>query len=239
MSSVPSLRLRITQAFTDTDLRDVCLEHFPPVYDAFTVGMTKPQMIQILLDHCMRRGLGSVLLDALEQERPGLVGADREALLAQLDSARLDEAPSALPAAPLDQMPLPIPRQRSVAMLGVATMIMAGVLFLIWTRPWDGPTSTACPQSISFGQRVQCSIDKNNEIDIYTFTATKGDNIKIAMTPDSGTLEPNFELQQPNGTQVGGCTVGGAGRADGSCMAPSTGTYTLLVSDNLGNKTGT
>jgi hypothetical protein len=122
MSLLPSLRTRIAGAFNDDELKALCFDHYGAVGDAFTVGMTKPHMIQLLLDHCIRRQLGSVLLDVLEQERPGLIGVDREALLAQLDAARLDETPLDAPCVlslPLgtipDVAPLPSDSRMSLA----------------------------------------------------------------------------------------------------------------------------
>jgi hypothetical protein len=116
MSSVPSLHTRIAGAFNDDELKALCFEHFRAVGDEFTAGMTKGQMIHLLLGYCVRRGLGSALLDVLEQERPGLVGVDREALLAQLDAARLSEA---------------VPRQHTVVVSVIVSTIVAGLLFLI------------------------------------------------------------------------------------------------------------
>src|SRR5262245_40342430 len=114
MNPSPSLHSRIADAFDDQELRTLCFDHFPVVYREFTIGMTRNQMIQILLDYCVRHQAGDTLLDALERERPSLVVEDRTALLAWLDAARFAGARSdLLPifTLPLDTIPdhMPLP----------------------------------------------------------------------------------------------------------------------------------
>src|SRR5262249_47181400 len=94
MDSLPSLHARIAAAFDDQEVRTLCFDRFPAVYREFTTGMTTGQMIGLLLGYCMRHKTGEALLDALEQERPGLIGADRDGLLAWLEAARFEGAHS-------------------------------------------------------------------------------------------------------------------------------------------------
>jgi eukaryotic-like serine/threonine-protein kinase len=75
-----TLRERFTSAYSADELTAFCYDHFRPVYELFTPGMTKPQMVQHLLEYVAQQDLGPVLLAALDRERPGLI-EDREAAL--------------------------------------------------------------------------------------------------------------------------------------------------------------
>jgi tetratricopeptide (TPR) repeat protein len=91
-----TLHERIHATFDDTELRTFCFDHYRLVYEDLTVGMTKGQMVLLLLAHVAHQNDGERLLDILEQERPGLVGAHRVALLQQLLSS--SQPPRSVPA---------------------------------------------------------------------------------------------------------------------------------------------
>lgn len=68
--TTPTIRSYLTIAYNDEELTTLCADHFPAVYTDFTVGMTKTQKIQLLLNHCQRRERFPDLLTALERDRP-------------------------------------------------------------------------------------------------------------------------------------------------------------------------
>jgi formylglycine-generating enzyme required for sulfatase activity len=65
-----AIRRFLAQAFDDEELKDLCLDYFPKVYDDFTTGMAKSQMTRDLVAYCQRRGKVPDLMAALERERP-------------------------------------------------------------------------------------------------------------------------------------------------------------------------
>lgn len=79
-SEIASFRKRLIAAFSPEELTTFCFDHFSGVFESFTPGMTKPHMVQLLLDYCVRQGHVPELLDLLEQERQGIVG-DRQVVV--------------------------------------------------------------------------------------------------------------------------------------------------------------
>jgi hypothetical protein len=67
------LRRFLVEAFGDEDLKAFCFDYFRDVYDDFATGMTKKQMIQILIERCDRRDALASLEAALRAERPDQV----------------------------------------------------------------------------------------------------------------------------------------------------------------------
>jgi hypothetical protein len=65
-----AIRGLLTAAFSDEDLTTLCFDHFRPVYENFSAGMTKGQKIQLLLDHCARQEQTEELLDHVEDRNP-------------------------------------------------------------------------------------------------------------------------------------------------------------------------
>jgi len=72
MHDIAAIRKLLTEAFNDDDMKALCFDHFPEVFQQFTTGMTRGQMIQLLLDHCRRRQSMDALLKLVQQERPRL-----------------------------------------------------------------------------------------------------------------------------------------------------------------------
>ena len=64
------LRRFLVDAFSDEELRTLCFDYFRDVYDAFSTGMTKTQMIQLVIERCVRRDALANLEAALRAERP-------------------------------------------------------------------------------------------------------------------------------------------------------------------------
>jgi len=61
---LPALRARL-QRLDAVDIESLCLDHFPIVYDKFTRGLQRPEMINLLLDHCRRNPEEAVRLAQL------------------------------------------------------------------------------------------------------------------------------------------------------------------------------
>ena len=64
------IRELLSRGFNDEELRTLSYDHFRPVYEEFTTGMTKGEMIQLLLDYAGRRDEITSLLDAVRQANP-------------------------------------------------------------------------------------------------------------------------------------------------------------------------
>lgn len=65
-----NIRQFTQQRFNDSELRDFCLAYFPQVHDEFTIGMTRSQMVYVLIDYCRRHEQMPDLMAALQRERP-------------------------------------------------------------------------------------------------------------------------------------------------------------------------
>jgi len=67
-----NIRKLLTTAFSDEELRQLCYDEsqFRPVYEQFSTGMGKNQMVQRLLEYCERKGLLGDLLAIVEEEVP-------------------------------------------------------------------------------------------------------------------------------------------------------------------------
>jgi hypothetical protein len=65
-----AIRDLLTAAFSDEELTTLCFDHFRPVYENFSAGMTKGQKIQHLLDYCTRQSQIDALLRHVQQRNP-------------------------------------------------------------------------------------------------------------------------------------------------------------------------
>jgi hypothetical protein len=61
---VPALRACL-QRLDAVEIESLCLDHFPVVYDKFTRGLQRGEMINLLLDHCRRNPGDAVRLTVL------------------------------------------------------------------------------------------------------------------------------------------------------------------------------
>ena len=62
--NVSALRA-LLQRFDAVEIESLCLDHFPEVYDKFTRGLQRGEMINLLLDHCRRHPLDAARLAEL------------------------------------------------------------------------------------------------------------------------------------------------------------------------------
>jgi hypothetical protein len=67
-----NIRKLLTTVFTDEELRRLCYDEsqFRPVYEQFSAGMSKDQVVQRLMEYCERKGLLGNLLEIVEEEAP-------------------------------------------------------------------------------------------------------------------------------------------------------------------------
>jgi hypothetical protein len=72
MEDTKTLRTKLTKLFSDEELRTLCFDSYPEVYEQFSSGMTKGMIAQLLIDYCSRRNMLDQLREVLNQERPGM-----------------------------------------------------------------------------------------------------------------------------------------------------------------------
>ena len=134
------LRRFLVDAFSDEELKALCFDYFRDVYDDFTTGMTKTQMIQILIERCVRRDALANLEAALRAERPE-----------QYEKRFGAAAPPVPPAAPVEPAPADPadtgrdPRQVFISHAtrqdaDFAHRLAADLAIAGW-RPWIAPDS--------------------------------------------------------------------------------------------------
>ena len=107
------IRQFLKDAFSDEELTTLCFDHFRDVYESFSAGMTKTQKIQLLIEHCQRRGTMTDLVVVLAQTRQTQFrqffgGATPQQVAQQVRSA-----------------PLPVDQKRRIDFKWWATLIVA------------------------------------------------------------------------------------------------------------------
>jgi hypothetical protein len=65
-----AIRDLLAAAFSDEELTTLCFDHFPSVYEEFSSGMSKPQKIHHLVEHCQRHLLFDQLLALVREHNP-------------------------------------------------------------------------------------------------------------------------------------------------------------------------
>jgi hypothetical protein len=65
-----AVRELLIAAFSDGEFTAFCYDSFRPAYDAFTIGMSRQQKAQILVEQCERQGRMEALLAKVEQANP-------------------------------------------------------------------------------------------------------------------------------------------------------------------------
>jgi hypothetical protein len=64
------IRELLAAAFSDDELTSLCFDHFRPVYQDFSTGMSTGQKIQRLLEYCERHNRVDELLSMVQQRNP-------------------------------------------------------------------------------------------------------------------------------------------------------------------------
>jgi len=62
-----AIRRLLTAAFDDEELTTLCFDHFRPVYEDLSSGMSKGEKVQRLLDYCVRHGQLEELLEHVRE----------------------------------------------------------------------------------------------------------------------------------------------------------------------------
>jgi competence ComEA-like helix-hairpin-helix protein len=70
IASLADIRRFLTETFNDDELTNLCFDHFPEVFQNFTVGTTLGRKALQLVDYCRRRDRVAELLSLLRRERP-------------------------------------------------------------------------------------------------------------------------------------------------------------------------
>ncbi len=83
--------------------------------------------------------------------------------------------------------------------------------------------------ALAFGETLAGVIELPAEMDTYTFSATAGDSVRIAMTRTSGSLWQQIRLYGPDAGLLR--EEGGSSQAELILTLPATGQYVILASD--------
>lgn len=65
-----AVRELLLAAFSDEELTTFCFDYYRLVYENFAAGMSRPQKVQILMEHCERRGGMAALLGRVKDANP-------------------------------------------------------------------------------------------------------------------------------------------------------------------------
>lgn len=70
--NIRQIRKLLTAAFSDAELRQICYDepYFRPVYEQFSDGMGKDQVVQRVIEYAERKNLLGDLLAIVEEEAP-------------------------------------------------------------------------------------------------------------------------------------------------------------------------
>ncbi len=112
--------------------------------------------------------------------------------------------------------------------------INTGDFMLIWHRI-NNPCN---PTTIGCGQVLQSALGTVGKMDVYTFTATGGDNVVLTLTKTSGGLDPSLELYNSSGTRVAYQYTPSGNQVTITQTLSTGGTYTVFVSDYGNDETG-
>jgi hypothetical protein len=85
-----------------------------------------------------------------------------------------------------------------------------------------------------FGHTKTAVISGPGGTDCYRFVAAAGDHLRVRVVPTSGTIEPNTEMLNPNGTTFCGPSTA----IEQSCRVNSSGGQTIFIRDLVGTNTG-
>jgi len=93
-------------------------------------------------------------------------------------------------------------------------------------------------KSIEVGTSMSGSLGFRGRVDTYTFTASADDIILLRMIPGTSSINPRIELFSPSSTNIGSITTMFSEEVELFNILSESGTYTILVSDNFGEETG-
>jgi len=159
-----AIRELVDTAFGDEELSTFCFDHFPSVYEQFTVGQTKGARVRMLVKHAQRQGLLDELLGWVREANPRRYSEFEPRLR------------TVLPRRP--------PSTRRSAALALALLLLAGGIGYVAlrsiisrfasptpaaTRVVRAPTGTLTPTAIA---PVAATVIPTHVLPIHTRTAT-------------------------------------------------------------------
>jgi len=65
-----AIRQLLSEALDDQSLTDLAFDHFRPVYDQFSIGLTRNHKIQLLIEYCQRHNQIEALLNQIQHLNP-------------------------------------------------------------------------------------------------------------------------------------------------------------------------
>jgi hypothetical protein len=65
-----AIRHLLSEALDDQSLTDLAFDHFRPVYDQFSIGLTRSHKIQLLIEYCQRHNQVEALLNQIQRLNP-------------------------------------------------------------------------------------------------------------------------------------------------------------------------
>jgi PKD repeat protein len=98
--------------------------------------------------------------------------------------------------------------------------------------------------TMSYGQTVSGMLTANPDLDAHTFTAAANDRVIVTMGFTTSGPDPYIRIFDPDGNSLSSCQAFKTNTGHGNpaefshCLLPSDGTYTLIVSEFLGDETG-
>ncbi|MCB0113572.1 MAG: hypothetical protein KDD84_05770, partial [Caldilineaceae bacterium] len=92
--------------------------------------------------------------------------------------------------------------------------------------------------ALSLGVPQSGAVDPAFELDAYTFAATNGQQLTIAVTRTDGDLNPEWRVYRPDHTQLCQASAVIGDTASKNCNIDADGEHVILVGDFLGDDTG-
>ncbi len=65
-----TIRKLVTEGLSDEELDNLCMDHFPKIWEQFSSGMSKPQKVNRLIEYCNRHDRMPYLLNLIEEANP-------------------------------------------------------------------------------------------------------------------------------------------------------------------------
>jgi len=86
-------------------------------------------------------------------------------------------------------------------------------------------------RNLNYGETITSSIQSVARRNSYTFSANVDEKVVVTMTRKTDTIEPAFQVYDPNGRPVPGCNANHPTIAEVTCTLRSAGVYTIQTID--------
>jgi hypothetical protein len=95
------------------------------------------------------------------------------------------------------------------------------------------------PISLHYGEyTVHCEINPVTDLDRFRFVGSAGDTIRVLVRQTSGRLDPRLEIRDPQGNELYNEFCYDACTLQADLTLTESGTYLLLISDEVADQTG-